>query len=214
MGTTATAARSFIMQSFSITCMSLLSMTLVLHSTRAASSWPDCSPESDGHTPYNGTAGPYGPVASFNDAFPYKGTIKTTDRPLVVFYPTTPPKDTLIPVVAFMHGITAEIGMYEPNLELYASHGFVVVFPYIKGPSGDKLPITTNTDGTFLLHAVEYATKANSNSSNPLYGKLDLKNIVLEGHSMGATCSIMAGTHPNTDVKLVVTQHPGICGPT
>jgi len=52
-----------IMQSFSITCMSLLSMTLVLHSTRAASSWPDCSPENDGHTPYNGTAGPYGPVA-------------------------------------------------------------------------------------------------------------------------------------------------------
>ena len=63
-----------------------------------------------------------------------------------------------------------------------------------------------------------YAEAANGDSSSPLYGKLDLSNLVLAGHSMGASCSIMAGKRvqslpSNTSVKLVVTQHPGICGP-
>ena len=28
--------------------------------------------------------------------------------------------------------------MYEQNLYMYATHGFVVVFPFIKGPEADK----------------------------------------------------------------------------
>lgn len=60
-----------------------------------------------------------------------------------------------------------------------------------------------------------YARAATANKTSPLYGMVDVDNIVIAGHSMGATCSIIAGTRSLTDkaVKLVITQHPGICGP-
>ena len=41
---------------------------------------------------------------------------------------------------------------------------------------------------------------------------IDEDNVVVAGHSMGATCSIMA-SYTMDPVKLTVTQHPGICGP-
>jgi len=46
-----------------------------------------------------------------------------------------------------------------------------------------------------------------------------MENLVIAGHSMGATCSIMASSQAPKDgvkldnLKLVITQHPGICGP-
>ena len=106
--------------------------------------------------------------------------------------------------------------MYRDTLHVYASHGFVVLFPYIKSPNGDKNPLTTNTNGEYLLHAIDYARAVATNASydSPLLGRIDTENMVVAGHSMGATCSIMAGKRlPEGSVKLVVTQHPGICGP-
>jgi len=176
-----------------------------------AADWPDCSPTADGHYPHNGTAGPFGAVVKY--------TVMFQDHPIVIIYPndtTSAP----YPAVAFMHGSTGQIEMYEKNLINYASHGFVVAFPYVKNPKDDKFPLTTNTDGEFILHAIDYMNSASTNSSSPLSGIVDMSNIVLAGHSMGATCSIMASHRAPTDarvpkgsVKLTVTQHPGICGP-
>eukprot|EP00933_Yihiella_yeosuensis_P033730 TRINITY_DN2737_c0_g3_i1.p1 TRINITY_DN2737_c0_g3~~TRINITY_DN2737_c0_g3_i1.p1 ORF type:complete len:345 (+),score=55.79 TRINITY_DN2737_c0_g3_i1:96-1130(+) len=187
--------------------MKLLLLAPLLGAAIAESAWPDCSPASDGHglNGPNVTAGPYGPVSV--TTYEWKG------RPMVVMLPEKAP--VAAPLVVFMHGITAEIGMYEANLLGYASQGFVVVFPYIRGPQRDKLPITTNTNGEFIVRGVEFAKAQNKNSSSELFGKIDVENIVLAGHSMGATDSIMAGTKlgPEDGVKLVVTQHPGLCGP-
>ena len=96
----------------------------------------------------------------------------------------------------------------------YATHGFVVLFPFIKSPEKDKNPLTTNTNGEYILKGVEFGKAANRDPSSPLYGLIDTSNIIIAGHSMGATCSIMAGQRlaPGS-VKLLITQHPGICGP-
>ena len=68
----------------------------------------------------------------------------------------------------------------------------------------------------------KFAKQANGNSTSLLYGQVDLGNIIVAGHSMGATCAIMAGkrlSNPENKVidpasiKGIVTQHPGICGP-
>ena len=176
----------------------------------------DCSPEADGHQPFNSSAnvGPWGKPLRFNTTF--------LGSPLVVLYPAgTPPADGF-PLLVFMHGSTAQYEMYQPNLEFYASQGFVVVFPYIKGPEADKLPITLNTNGKYIVQGLKWAAEAQTaaNASSPLHGKVDMANVVVAGHSMGASCAIMAG-HGKTDpdvaryatIKLVVTQHPGICGP-
>ena len=96
--------------------------------------------------------------------------------------------------------------MYEDILAHYTSHGFIVVFPHIKSPEKDKHPLTTNTDGTYLLKSVDFAKAANADSTSPLYQIVDEQNIIFAGHSMGATCSIMASkrAEPGT-AKLTVT---------
>ena len=54
-------------------------------------------------------------------------------KPIVVMVPGNLPGPA--PVLVFMHGLTAEIGMMQENLMGYASHGFVTLFPYIEGLS-------------------------------------------------------------------------------
>lgn len=84
--------------------------------------------------------------------------------------------------------------MYEENLKLYASHGFVVLFPFIHSPSIDKLPISLNTDGTYILKGIDYLKDINTNKDTlpELYDQLDMQNLIINGHSMGGTCTIMA----------------------
>ena len=71
-----------------------------------------------------------------DDAVVDKSAIK-----LVITQHPTLPLGQKAPLMVFMHGITAQIEMYLPNLMNYASNGFVVVFPYIKGPKADRLLI-------------------------------------------------------------------------
>jgi len=156
-----------------------------------AAAFADCDGV-EGHGPFS---------SSFHNAT-WNGTL---------FYAQVPAGDGPFPTVLFMHGLTAEYGMYQPNLELYSSHGLLVVYPFIKDPAKDKEPFTTNTDGKFLIKALEYVEAAKADAASPLYGKVGADHAFV-GHSMGATCSIRAAaSHPGA--KVVITQHPGICGP-
>jgi dienelactone hydrolase len=106
--------------------------------------------------------------------------------------------------MTFMHGSTGQWEMYNDNLNHFSSHGFVVVFPFIKSPEKDKNPLTTNTDGKYLLKAIEFARAANADPSSPLFGIVDMENIIIAGHSMGATCSIMASKTLPKGVKASI----------
>ena len=122
---------------FRATALLASSVAAMIGSTSAAL-FPDCSPKVDGHYPFNGTAGVFGPVTRVDASW--------EGRPLVALLPSqnslaTGPQQ--FPLVVFMHGSTGQIEMYQENLHTWASHGFVVVFPYIKSPSGDKNPLTT-----------------------------------------------------------------------
>lgn len=131
---------------------------------------------------------------------------------LFVFHP--PVESGPYPVMIFSHGATGEAAMYEDALQRYVSHGFAVFFPHIKGPKEDTSAFTLDPMGGFTKKGLNFATRANANESSPLHGKLDLSNIVLVGHSMGATSTIMAAHQlPAGSVKLAYAQHPGLCGP-
>merc|ERR1719502_1259005 len=121
---------------------------------------------------------------------------------------------TLYPVMIFSHGAVGEYAMYERAIHRYVSHGFVVVFPHIKSPKADTSPLTLDPKGDFTIKGYHYAVSANSNASNPLHKALDLTNVMLVGHSMGASSTIMAAKRlPAGTVKAAVAQHPGLCGP-
>lgn len=92
--------------------------------------------------------------------------------------------------------------MYDYNLKHFASQGFVIVFPFVKSPEKDKNPFTTNTDGKFIIKGIDMAEALNDDKDSILYGKVDISTLIIAGHSMGATCSIMAS-------KTALTTRPG-----
>ena len=200
--------------SASILITLLCSTICTSNAATISTKFEDCSLKNDNHYPYN-TSSPGGTF------IPLQVNATYDKIPLVAFVPTFSQRQKY-PVIVFMHGSTAKIEMYLPNLRNYASHGFVVVFPYVKGPKKDTNPLTTNTNGEFILHGISYLKLANDDPNSLLYNTVDLDNIIVAGHSMGATCSIEAGLRLSkadnkiintTSIKAVVTQHPGICGP-
>lgn len=103
--------------------------------------WNDCDFEKD-----NANDGPYGPATFFNTT--YDGTI---------IYGLIPKGKGPFPLMGFMHGSTGQYEMYDENLEHFASHGFLIVFPHIKSPEKDKKPLTTDTKGKYLMKAIDWA---------------------------------------------------------
>jgi len=166
-----------------------------------ATAWPDCDKvDMEGN-------GPYGEQTWFNDTAA-DGTV------VFIFHPTLTGGPSSFPVMVFSHGSIGEYAMYVHAIARYVSHGFVVVFPHIKSPTKDTSPLTLDPMGGFTMKGVAYASMANANASNPLKGMLQLENLILAGHSMGASSTIMASKKlPAGTVKATIAQHPGICGP-
>jgi len=192
-----------------LNCVAVFHLTHVLCAWAA---WPDCTGSGEQEL------GPYGPVDFFS--------INAGGTPIYSLIPRGGPRP--LPLLVFMHGSTGQFEMYaspqgfKPNsstwyarpLDIYASHGFVILFPFVKSPEADKSPFTTNTDGTFILKAIEYAKQAVNDPKSPLHGVPDVNSISIVGHSMGATCTIMAANRlPPASLKVAVAQHPGVCGP-
>lgn len=125
-----------------------------------------------------------------------------------------PADGTLLPAVVFMHGGTGAWEMYDKNFQLYASHGFVVVFPFVKDPVKDRSSFTTQTNGENQMRGVYYLRNATKDPQSPLFNRVDAGNIILNGHSMGAACTIRSAQRlPAGTVKAAIVQHPFICGP-
>lgn len=162
------------------------------------SRWPDCSSDVSG-------PGVFGVAPLLNFSF--------EDRPVFVVHPSLFDRAPY-PVIIFSHGSTGEFAMYQSAIERYVSHGFVVIFPHIKGIKEDIEQFTTDPMGGFTTRGLDYAKTANSDASSALHRMLDLEHVVLVGHSMGASSTIMAASKlPAGSVKLAIAQHPGICGP-
>ena len=106
-----------------------------LTSIDAASAWPDCSVAADGHLPFNGTNGTHGPATLH--------VVRWQGRPLYVLVPTG---HVAFPLLVFMHGLAGQYEMYRDNLLQICTHGFVVIFPFIKSPEADKSPLTSNSE--------------------------------------------------------------------
>jgi poly(3-hydroxybutyrate) depolymerase len=179
--------------------MILKLVTLICLASASAAKYSDCD-ASDFHE-----------IGNFGKADFHSEIMNST-----TFYSVLPADTTRpVPLVVFMHGSTGQWEFYNDNLSILASHGAAVVFPFVKSPEADKHFWTTNTDGTYLVKAIEYAREMNENPEHAFYGRIDTDNIVIAGHSMGATCSINASNKLLGDeaIKLTIALHPGICGP-
>lgn len=169
--------------------------------------WPDC----------NGTGetdvGSFGPLAFHNITWEGK-----------IFYVLVPQGGKgPWPVVTFMHGWTGAYEQFafapghEPNastwyarpMEIYATHGFVVVFPFWVNPTADLNHSVTETNGSTILKSIDFIKFSQTDESSPLKGLLDVKNVAVAGHSMGSGEVIRVGQNLSSGaVKFLAVQHP------
>jgi len=151
--------------------------------------------------------GPFGELIQFN-------TTDEKGKMLFVFHSDLSAVSAPLPVIVFSHGATAEWSMYDDAIRTYVSHGFIVIFPHIEGPAEDTRFGRLDPRGGYTSKGINYAKSANADASSPFFQKIDLDNMVLAGHSMGATATLItASLLPAGAVKLAWAMHPGVCGP-
>ena len=107
-----------------------------------------------------------------------KTTFKEEDpiKKVSVFYPEEmETSDQVYPMILVMNGTGGKCTKYEPQFEMYASWGFIVVGTQDKGTGTGKTTVKVLNDMLAL----------NEDESSVFYHKIDLENIGLTGFSQG-----------------------------
>ena len=184
-----------------------------LATTSAAAPWRDCSPATDGQ--FNPeTTGPFAVV------------VEQTERVAgVASYPTYRPANLTVaqkwPVYVFMHGSGCDDRFLAQSLELWASHGLIVVAPFMgiepdctsmlnDGRCSDKSP-----DGRPIQDAIVWLKQQNIDPDSPLYSRVDFDLLAVGGWSMGGVSTIKAlAAMPAGTVRAVVLDSASVidCG--
>jgi hypothetical protein len=112
-----------------------------------------------------------------------KTTIKA-QKPIdkyTIYYPGELEKTAYqYPMILVVNGTGGKASKYEPEFDLYASWGFIVVGTQDKGTGSGKSTVTT-------LH---YMLEQNENPDSVFYHKIDVDNIGITGFSQGGAAVI------------------------
>lgn len=115
-------------------------------------------------------------------------TTVSADAPIhkyTIYYPCElEENDKEYPMVLLVNGTGGKATKYKPLLEQLASWGFIVVGTQDKG---------TGT-GETTIQALNYMLRENETQSSIFYGKIDVDNIGVTGHSQGGAATIRAIT--------------------
>jgi len=101
------------------------------------------------------------------------------------------------PVILWSNGAAATVSTYQPLLEHFASHGFIVAAG--EGRSSSAAP---------LLAGLDYLTTQNGTAGSVFAGKVDLDHVGATGHSLGGGAAVGAGADPRVDTVAPLEGGP------
>jgi predicted dienelactone hydrolase len=122
----------------------------------------------------------------------YPATSKGQDSPMISGGP--------FPVVSFAHGLFQPLFEYTSYFEHLSSWGFIVI-----GPNSDYTPATKyymEQYATDMRLCLDYLEAANADATSFLYGKIDVSNMGVTGHSEGAYLSLYSTAWPQVDPRV------------
>jgi poly(3-hydroxybutyrate) depolymerase len=147
------------------------------------------------------------PPARSPDAGPHAVTIATfsTLATHTVYHPTNldsfGPTNRL-PIVSWGNGACARNGVaFLPFLSQIASHGYLAIAVGPKNPPADQTPAMI--DDHFLVEAIDWAVKQNSDRSSPFFNKLDTGRVAVMGQSCGGLQALAVSQDPRVTTTVV-----------
>ena len=125
---------------------------------------------------------------------------------LRVYYPSTElgasahpcRSDSPYPAIIFAHGLGANYEMYKYMPKHLGSKGYIYLL--FNNPSRFEFNIPTYAER--ITASINYLLHQNSDSGSLLYGMVDQRRIVVEGHSMGCMAAIVASVK---DTRIAAT---------
>ncbi|MEY1580593.1 hypothetical protein AB7Z98_17225 [Providencia manganoxydans] len=125
-----------------------------------------------------------------NDSFPYGfgDPISTS-----IYYPSDISNLEKLPVINFVGGILSNQGHYTEMITHWASYGFIVV-------------ISSNfINSTIAMHLLGFLSlsQMNRDPDSPVYGKVDLANSIVAGHSAGGHATLRAASLSDEVLAMV-----------
>jgi hypothetical protein len=115
-----------------------------------------------------------------------------------VYRPVTWPSGP-VPVITWGNGTCAQPEGYGALLRYVASYGYFIV-------AANSREVGSGTPAP-MLHALDYAAMANTDSTSPYYGKLDMSKIGAMGHSQGGGATVTAAS--DSRVKDIIIFNGG-----
>lgn len=116
-----------------------------------------------------------------------KKTVKADDpiKKYTIYYPSElETTDKRYPMILVVNGTGFKATKYEPEFELFASWGFIVIGTQDKGTGKGETTIKT----------LNYMLGENENRNSIFYGKIDVENIGITGFSQGGAATLRAIT--------------------
>jgi dienelactone hydrolase len=133
--------------------------------------------------------------------------MKDRDFDIYLYYPATSEGQGApiisggpFPVVSFAHGLFQPLFEYTSYFEHLSSWGFIVI-----GPNSDYTPATKyymEQYATDMRLCLDYLEAANADATSFLYGKIDVSNMGVTGHSEGAYLSLYSTAWPQVDPRV------------
>lgn len=123
-----------------------------------------------------------------NGEYEVKKATAKEEKPIkkyTIYYPKElENSDKTYPMVLIVNGTGGKATKYEPMLKQLASWGFIVVGTQDKGTGTGETTIKT----------LNYMLSENENKDSIFYGKIDIDNIGITGHSQGGAATMNAIT--------------------
>lgn len=174
----------------------------------------DAGESSDADAPDSGSMTPPKepqPVADYNKKGPYGGATRVLNvgkglvsggssallpsgnmndaSAFTLFYPKDAKAGETFPILTFGNGTLCSPTFYDEFIGHVVSYGYIVIAPN-----------TSNTgSGVEMLQGVDWVIKQNSESSSPIFGKVNVEKIGAFGHSQGGAGTCRAGADPRID---------------
>ncbi len=163
--------------------------------TKASGDGPETIMPPEGAMLYRLVSKPKTPEPLFKMTGKYETVMPQSGDKTDIYYPEDAGESETFPVALLLQGARIDKSYYSEYSRQVAQYGFIVVVPnhiHMFSVPGIIEELGLFSEQQQIHDTLEFMSAENTDTSSPLYGKVDTETLVLLGHSYGAACVLGA----------------------